>query len=92
MAMVLVRANVAYPKEAVDRLKESESDMQNAGMKAASVTGLAEQRNILYVMFTWDSVSSARSYWASSVGKSVLEKLNSVEEPEVLVLEQPVEL
>ena len=92
MAMVLVRVNVAYPKESIDRLKENESEMQSAGMKAASISVLADKHNVLYIIFTWNSVGSARTYWSSATGKSTLNKLHSVETPEILILEEPIQL
>jgi len=92
MALVLVRVNVAYPDECLDELKRNESPLKQSGMLAAESTSSVEVPNRIYILFTWESVPSARNYWGSVAGKNLLEKLNSVEEPEVVILQESKEL
>jgi len=87
MAIVLLRANVAYPGKCLEELKMGESRLKEAGMLAGSTAVSADSHNVVYFMLTWQSVASARQFWGSLDGKKIVEKLRSVEKPEVLILE-----
>lgn len=92
MALVLVRVNVAYPSSCFEELKRNESSLKQAGMLAAESTSSADIPNRIYILFTWDSIPSARNYWGSVAGKNLLKQLHSVEEPEVVILQDSQEL
>jgi hypothetical protein len=92
MAIVLLRVSVAYPSECLEAIKNDEPTLKAAGMLAGSTAMSAESHNVVYFMLTWKSVDSARRFWGSLEGKKVVARLQSVESPEVLVLEDAREL
>lgn len=47
-----------------------------------------EDPNVTYFILDWDSVESAKKFWASNTGKGHIAKWNAVGSTEILTLEE----
>ena len=87
MAKVIVRARVAYPKSLLEKLREQAPMRTTHGERGASYCALADDLNVGYCIFDWESVESAKSFWASPQGKAHTAEWHSAEKPEILILQ-----
>ena len=88
MAKVIVRTRVAYPRKLLDTLREQAAIRVKGGERGASYCALADDPHVAYCIFDWESVESAKSFWASQQGKAQVAQWRSVDSPEVLILEE----
>lgn len=88
MAKVIVRARVAYPRSLLEKLKEQTPVRTSRGERGLSYCALADDLNVAYCIFDWDSVESARRFWASPQGKAQTAEWHSVDSPEIFILEE----
>ena len=84
MAKVLVRANVAYPG---DLLSALESFDRKPFGEVSFVAELDDDiHNLVYLIFTWQSLAKARAFWQSPAGVQHVESWHSVTKPELVYL------
>ncbi len=88
MAKVIVRTRVAYPGMLLDTLKGQTATRVKCGERDASYCALADDPHVAYCIFDWESVESAKSFWASQQGKAQVAEWHSVGSPEILILEE----
>lgn len=87
MAKVIVRARVAYPKSLLEKLREQAPIRTTHGERGASYYALADDLNVAYCIFDWESVESAKSFWASPQSTAHTAEWHSAEKPEILILQ-----
>lgn len=84
MAKVLVLANVAYPGNLLSELEHF--DRKTFG-EISFVSELDDDiHNLVYVIFTWNSLTKARAFWRSPAGQQHVASWHSVTKPEFVFL------
>lgn len=88
MAKVIIKVRVAYPEKLLQAFSSQGLERRSGGEGAAIICYLPEDPNITYFILDWDSVESAKHFWASNTGKSHIAKWNAVDPIEILNLEE----
>ena len=91
MAKVIIKVRVAFPDELLQAFGSQGLERRNGGEGAAIICYLPEAPNVTYFILDWDSVESAKQFWASNTGKGHIAKWNAVGPAEILTLEEFVQ-
>ena len=91
MAKVIIKVRVAYPDKLLQAFSSQELERRSGGEGATIICHLPEDPNVTYFILDWDSVESAKNFWASNTGKGHIAKWNAVGPTEILTLEEFVQ-
>lgn len=86
MAKVIIKLNVAYISCLLKTFKHQ--DRSKAGGKNFILAVDDNDHNLAYIIADWNSVQSAKDFWASREGKSQIAEWNSVIKPEFTFLRE----
>ena len=88
MAKVIIKVRVALPDELLQAFSSQGLERRSGGEGATTICHLPEDPNVTYFVLDWDSVESAKKFWASNTGKGHIAKWNAVGPTEILTLEE----
>lgn len=88
MAKVIIKVRVAYPADLLQTFSSQSLERRSGGEGAMIICYLPEEPNFICFILDWDSVESAKNFWASNTGKGHIAKWNAVGSPEILTLKE----